>query len=111
MDISMPVWDGYKTLEMVKKKWPKIKTLVLTMHKHEMAVIKMFSHRRLRLPAEKLPPGRPACRAGCYSQHRLLLLRAGLPEHFSPPAKLVGDAHTIRKRTATAEVLPHRHEL
>ncbi|MES2703295.1 MAG: response regulator transcription factor [Bacteroidota bacterium] len=41
-DISMPVWDGYETLEAVKKKWPGIKVLILTMHKHELAVIKMF---------------------------------------------------------------------
>ena len=42
MDISMPVWDGYETIEMIKKKWPEMKVLVLTMHKHEFAIIKMF---------------------------------------------------------------------
>lgn len=42
MDISMPVWDGYQTLEAVRKKWPEIKILVLSMHRHEMALIKMF---------------------------------------------------------------------
>jgi two-component system invasion response regulator UvrY len=42
MDISMPVWDGYKTLDAVIKQWPQLKVLVLTMHKHEFAIIKMF---------------------------------------------------------------------
>ncbi len=42
MDISMPVWDGYETLDAIKKNWPEIKVLILTMHKHEFAIIKMF---------------------------------------------------------------------
>lgn len=42
MDISMPVWDGYETLDAIRKKWPELKVLVLTMHKHEFAIIKMF---------------------------------------------------------------------
>jgi two-component system invasion response regulator UvrY len=42
VDISMPVWDGYKTLDAIKKKWPELKVLILTMHKHEFAIIKMF---------------------------------------------------------------------
>jgi two-component system invasion response regulator UvrY len=42
MDISMPVWDGYETLEAVRRKWPSMKSLILTMHKHEFAIIKMF---------------------------------------------------------------------
>lgn len=42
MDISMPVMDGYETLDAIKKKWPEIKVLILTMHKHEMGIIKMF---------------------------------------------------------------------
>jgi DNA-binding NarL/FixJ family response regulator len=41
-DISMPVWDGYETLDAIRKKWPAMKTLILTMHKHELAIIKMF---------------------------------------------------------------------
>lgn len=41
-DISMPVWDGYETLDAIKKAWPQMKVLILTMHKHELAVIKMF---------------------------------------------------------------------
>ncbi len=42
MDISMPVWDGYETLDAIRKKWPEMKVLVLTMHKHELAIIKMI---------------------------------------------------------------------
>src|SRR5882757_8789478 len=42
MDISMPVWDGYETLTAIKKKWPEMKVLILTMHKHEFAIIRMF---------------------------------------------------------------------
>jgi len=42
LDISMPIWDGYETLIAIKKKWPDMKVLILTMHKHEMAIIKMF---------------------------------------------------------------------
>src|SRR5690349_7069624 len=42
MDISMPVWDGYETLDAIRKKWPDLKVLILTMHKHELAIIKMF---------------------------------------------------------------------
>lgn len=42
MDISMPEWDGYETLDAIRKKWPDIKVLILTMHKHEFAIIKMF---------------------------------------------------------------------
>lgn len=42
MDISMPVWDGYETLEAVRRRWPSMKSLILTMHKHEFAIIKMF---------------------------------------------------------------------
>ena len=42
MDISMPVWDGYETLDAIRRKWPTLKVLILTMHKHELAIIKMF---------------------------------------------------------------------
>lgn len=42
MDISMPVWDGYETLSAIRKKWPDLKVLILTMHTHELAINKMF---------------------------------------------------------------------
>jgi DNA-binding NarL/FixJ family response regulator len=42
LDISMKGWDGYQTIDEVKKKWPEIKILILTMHTHEFAIIKML---------------------------------------------------------------------
>jgi len=42
MDINMPIWDGYETLDNIRKKWPALKVLILTMHAHEFAIIKMF---------------------------------------------------------------------
>jgi len=42
MDISMPVWNGYETLDAIRKKWPGLKVLILTIHKHELAIIQMI---------------------------------------------------------------------
>ena len=42
IDISMPHGDGYETLGAMKRKFPELKVLVLTMHKHEFAVIRMY---------------------------------------------------------------------
>ncbi len=42
MDISMPEWDGYETIDAIRRKWADLKILVLTMHKHEFAVIRML---------------------------------------------------------------------
>ena len=42
MDISMPKSNGYDTLLVIKKKYPELKVLIMTMHKHELAVIKML---------------------------------------------------------------------
>jgi two-component system invasion response regulator UvrY len=42
MDISMPNWDGYETMDAIRTNWPGLKVLILTMHKHEFAIIKMF---------------------------------------------------------------------
>jgi DNA-binding NarL/FixJ family response regulator len=43
IDVSMPVMDGYETMDILKKRWPDLNVLVLTMHKHEFAIIKMFT--------------------------------------------------------------------
>jgi two-component system, NarL family, invasion response regulator UvrY len=42
MDVSMPVWNGYDTLDAIRIKWPELKVLILTMHKHEVAIIRMY---------------------------------------------------------------------
>ena len=41
-DISMPGHNGYDAVDAIRKQWKELKILVLTMHKHEFAVIKMF---------------------------------------------------------------------
>jgi len=41
-DISMPGHDAYDAVDAIRKQWKELKILVLTMHKHEFAVIKMF---------------------------------------------------------------------
>jgi len=42
IDISMPNGDGYETMVAIKKKYPEQRVLVLTMHRHELAVIRMY---------------------------------------------------------------------
>jgi len=42
LDISMPVWDGYQTIEAIKAKWSNIDFLIISMHNHELGIIKMF---------------------------------------------------------------------
>lgn len=42
MDISMPVMDGYETTLNIKKDYPHIKVLVITMHESEELTIKML---------------------------------------------------------------------
>ena len=42
LDVSMPKLDGYDTLVQIKKKWPNIKVLVLTMFNNEFSIIKMI---------------------------------------------------------------------
>src|ERR1039458_6056365 len=42
LDISMPIWNGYETLDAIRKNWPEMKVLILTMHKHELGIIKML---------------------------------------------------------------------
>ncbi|MBS1688875.1 MAG: response regulator transcription factor [Bacteroidetes bacterium] len=42
IDINMPEMNGYDTLAEIKKQWPKIKVMVLTMLKDEYCFIKMI---------------------------------------------------------------------
>lgn len=42
IDISMPVMDGFTALLEIRKKWPKMKTLILTAFDDEMYVIRMI---------------------------------------------------------------------
>lgn len=42
IDINMPELNGYDTLASIKKQWPQVKVLVLTMLKDEYCFIKMI---------------------------------------------------------------------
>src|SRR4051812_30823931 len=42
LDVNMPVLDGYDTLIALKKKYPDMKFLALTMYDHEFIIIKML---------------------------------------------------------------------
>ena len=42
LDVNMPIMDGYKTLALLKKEYPAVKFLTLSMYDHEMAVIRML---------------------------------------------------------------------
>lgn len=42
LDVNMPVLDGYDTLIALKKKYPLMKFLALTMYDHEFIIIKML---------------------------------------------------------------------
>ena len=42
LDINMPVMDGYETAGWIKKNYPSLKVLVLSMYDDEMAIIKMI---------------------------------------------------------------------
>ncbi len=42
LDVNMPIMDGYKTLAVLKKEFPQVKFLTLSMYDHEMAVIRML---------------------------------------------------------------------
>ena len=41
LDISMPVMNGYETLLIIKRTWPEMKVLVLTMFNNEFSILKM----------------------------------------------------------------------
>jgi DNA-binding NarL/FixJ family response regulator len=45
LDVSMPEMDGYDTLVAVKKKWPQIKVLILTMFNNEYTIIRMIRNK------------------------------------------------------------------
>lgn len=42
IDISMPVMDGYDTLAAIKKEWPHMRVLILTMFNNEHNIIRML---------------------------------------------------------------------
>jgi len=42
LDVNMPVMDGYQTLLALKKTYPLMKFLALTMYDHEFVIIKML---------------------------------------------------------------------
>src|ERR1043165_153972 len=44
LDINMPLMNGYETAREMKKKWPAIKILALSMYDTEVNIIKMLSN-------------------------------------------------------------------
>lgn len=42
LDISMPIKNGYETLIDIRKEWPKLKVLVISMYRDDYPVIKMM---------------------------------------------------------------------
>jgi len=42
LDVQMPEMNGYETIEYIKKKWPDIKVLALSMLEDEFAIIRML---------------------------------------------------------------------
>ncbi len=42
LDIRMPVMNGYDTIKELKKKWPKLKVLVLSSYNDDYAVVNML---------------------------------------------------------------------
>ena len=42
VDINMPKMDGFQTAEMLRKKFPDIKVLILTMNEDELSLVKML---------------------------------------------------------------------
>jgi two-component system, NarL family, invasion response regulator UvrY len=42
LDIGMPKMDGYETLKYIRKTWPAIKVLVISIYKNEFTILKVF---------------------------------------------------------------------
>ena len=42
LDINMPEMNGYATLEEIRKRWPRMKILALSMYDNEFGVIRMY---------------------------------------------------------------------
>lgn len=42
LDVSMPVMNGYETQLELRKKWPSVKTLVLSQYSNEFTIIKLL---------------------------------------------------------------------
>src|SRR5690606_12116482 len=42
IDLNMPVMDGYEAILIMKQLWPNLKTLILSMHDPEYAIIRMI---------------------------------------------------------------------
>lgn len=42
LDINMPEMNGYQTVELIRRKWPNIKVLALSMYNDELSVINML---------------------------------------------------------------------
>jgi two-component system invasion response regulator UvrY len=44
VDIKMPVMDGYETVKQLKKNWPNVKILALSMYDSEFNIIRMLTN-------------------------------------------------------------------
>ena len=44
LDISMPIMDGFKTAQELKKRHPNIKVLIISMNEDEFSLIRMLKH-------------------------------------------------------------------
>ncbi|MBS1584043.1 MAG: response regulator transcription factor [Bacteroidetes bacterium] len=42
LDVSMPVMDGYATQVAIRRRWPEIKTLILSQYDNEFTIIKLL---------------------------------------------------------------------
>jgi len=42
MDVNMPIMDAYTALPVLKKRWPQVKVLILSMHNNDYAIKSML---------------------------------------------------------------------